>query len=185
MIQFIALLLRPLLSFRPIRRVRRNHGLEHATIHMMSKNVKDLKILGGRATFDGFFIYGTAETEEIREAAEEAIGRMRKGEHGLAVHPNCGTGLVTTGVMTSVATLLGTMGTHGDWKDRVGRLPTLIALSVMAIIISQPTGLSIQKYITTLGDPGDLEIIQISRQEIKSPFSKKSLMVHRIWTRAG
>lgn len=185
MIQVIAVLLRPLLNFRPIRRIRRNHGLEHATIHMMSRKVKELKILGGRAVVDGFYIYGTAETEQIQEAVQEAITRMRGGDHGLAVHPNCGTGLVTTGVMTSLATLVGMLGTHGHWKDRLSRLPTLIVLSVLAVIVSQPTGLSLQRYITTLGDPGDLEVVQISRQELKTPFSQNTMTVHRIWTRAG
>jgi hypothetical protein len=185
MIKLIAVLLQPILNFRPIRRIRRNHGLEHATIHVMSRRAKDLRILGGRAVVDGFFIYGAAETDQVHVAVEEAISRMRGGEHSLAVHPNCGTGLVTTAIMTSFATLLGTLGTQGSWQNRVSRLPTLIVLSVIAIIFSQPTGLSLQRYITTLGDPGDLEVVQISRQEIKSPFAKNALVVHRIWTRAG
>lgn len=185
MIKTISIFLRPILNLRPIRRVRRNHGLEHATIHVLSRRVKDLKILGGRAVVDGFFVYGTADTDQIRASVEEAITRMRSGEHSLAVHPNCGTGLVTTGFMTSVVTLFGTMGMPNNWKDRISRLPTLIVLSVLAVILSQPTGLSLQKYITTLGDPGDMEVVQISRQEVKAPFSKKTMIVHRIWTRAG
>lgn len=185
MIQLIALMLNPVLTFRPIRRIRRNHGLEHATIHMMSRRVKDLKILGGRAVLDGFFIYGEADTEQVRVAVEEAIARMRKGEHGLAVHPNCGTGLVTTGLMTTLATVLGTIGANQSWKDRLSRLPTLVVLSVFAVMLSQPAGLSLQRHITTLGDPGDLEVVQISRQDMKSPFSKSKMVVHRVWTRAG
>lgn len=185
MIRAIALLLSPILSFSPIRRIRRNHGLEHATIHVMSRRVRNLKILGGRAVVDGFFIYGTAETEQIRSAVEEALKRMRKGEHGLAVHPNCGTGIVTTGLMTSVAAMLGTLGADKDWQDRISRLPMMIFLSVLAIILSQPTGLSLQRHITTLGDPGNLEVVQISRHEIRAPMSQNALTVHRIWTRAG
>ncbi len=185
MIRAISLLLAPFLNLRPIRRIRRNHGLEHATIHMMARQTRELKILGGRAVVDGFFIYGTAETEDVKTAVEEAISRMRKGDHGLAVHPNCGTGLVTAGFMTSLATLVGTVGANTSWKDRFGRLPTLIVLSVLALMISQPTSLSLQRYITTLGDPGDLEVVQISRQEMKAPFSRRSMTVHRIWTRAG
>jgi hypothetical protein len=61
----------------------------------------------------------------------------------------------------------------------------MIFLSVLAIILSQPTGLSLQRHITTLGDPGNLEVVQISRHEIKAPMSQNALTVHRIWTRAG
>lgn len=185
MIKFIALLLNPVLNFAPIRRIRRNHGLEHATVHMMSKHTKELKIHGGRAVLDGFFIYGPAHTDEVRAAVEEAIGRMRKGEHNLAIHPNCGTGLVTTGMMTTAATLLGSLGANANWSERLGRLPTMLVLSVLAVILSQPTGLSLQRYITTLGDVGNLEVVQISRQEMRLPFSRKPMVVHRIWTRAG
>ena len=185
MIKLIALFLSPFLSFAPVRRIRRNHGLEHATVHMMSKHSKDLKIHGGRAVLDGFFIYGTATTEEIHVAVTEAIDRMRKGEHHLAIHPNCGTGLVTTGLMTTAATLLGSIGANANWAERLGRLPTMLVLSVLAVILSQPTGLSLQKHITTLGEVGDLEVVQISRQEMRLPFTRNAMTVHRIWTRAG
>lgn len=185
MIRLFAIIMAPFLSFRPIRRIRRNHGLEHATIHILSRKVKDLKILGGRSVVDGFFLYGTADTEEVKAAVEEAINRMRKGEHNLAIHPNCGTGLVTGGVMTSMATLIGSIGANANWKERLNRLPTMILLSVLALVLSQPTGISLQRHITTLGDPGDMEVVQISRQEIKAPLSRKAMTVHRIWTRAG
>lgn len=185
MIKSVATVLSPILQFSPIRRVRRNHGLEHATVHMLAKHVKELKINGGRAVLDGFFIYGEAETEDIRKAVEEAVDRMRKGEHGLAVHPNCGTGLVTTGIMTTFATLLGTIGAQSTWTDRLNRVPTMMVLSIFAIMLSQPTGLSLQKHITTMGDIGDLEVVQISRHEMRTPFSTQPLTVHRIWTRMG
>jgi uncharacterized protein (DUF983 family) len=185
MIRFIATILHPLLVFAPVRRVRRNHGLEHATVHMMTHRVKDLQIHGGRAVLDGFFIYGPAETEDIRASVEEAIDRMRNGEHSLAVHPNCGTGLVTTGFLTTLATLVGTVGTTANWADRMARLPAMLTLSVVAVIVSQPAGLALQRYITTLGDVGDLEVVQISRHEMRLPFMRDKMTVHRIWTRAG
>ena len=184
MIKTTATFLSPFLGFRPIRRIRRNHGLEHATIHMMTNRKTADHILGGRAVLDGFFIYGKAETEHVREAVEEAIKRMRKGEHELAVHPNCGTGIVTTGFLTSIFAFAATLGSEG-WKERWSRLPMMMVFSIAAIMISQPASLSLQRYITTYGDPGDLEIVQISRNEVRSPFSRKRMVVHRIWTRAG
>lgn len=185
MIRLIATLIHPLLVFTPVRRVRRNHALEHATVHMMQRRVRDLEIHGGRAVLDGFFIYGKAETDDIRAAVEEAIDRMRKGEHSLAIHPNCGTGLVTTGFLTTLATLVASVGANANWAERFARLPAMLTLSVFAVIVAQPAGLSLQRYITTMGDVGDLEVVQISRHEMPLPFVSDKMIVHRIYTRAG
>src|SRR5450432_4134839 len=90
----------PVLDLPLIRRTRRNHGLEHATIHILSQRVSNLK-MAGRSTDSGFVLLGDAPTEQVEAAVREALRRMSAGEHGLAVHPNCGTNLVTTGLMTS------------------------------------------------------------------------------------
>ena len=61
----------------------------------------------GAAPIRGFILLGEAPTEQIEAAVRDALRRMRGGEHELAVHPNCGTNLVTTGLMTSVAAMIG------------------------------------------------------------------------------
>jgi hypothetical protein len=184
MIQTLALILRPFINLTPVRRVRRNHGLEHATIHLLSRKIRNLN-MAGRSVIDGFFLYGNADTETVRAAVEEAITRMRNGEHTLAIHPNCGTGLVTAGFLTSLTTLLGTIGVGENWREKLSRLPTLIVLSTAAIILAQPMGLSLQRHITTLGDLGDLEVVDISRYDITMPFSARTLTVHRVRTQDG
>ena len=185
MIESIAALISPVLTFTPVRRVRRNHGLEHATVHMLARQVRNLRI-AGRAEYDGFILYGEADTEQVRTAVTEALDRMRSGEHGLAVHPNCGTGLVTTGLMTSIAAVIGFAGTRGSIRDILNRLPLAMILSIFALIISQPIGLSLQRYITTLGDPGDIEVIGITRHQFKLPLTgSETLTVHRVKTRHG
>ena len=117
MIQFLALLATRFSIFRSIRRVRRNHGLEHATIHVLSRKVKNLS-MAGRSTVTGFYLYGNVTTEEVESAVREALQRMRNGEHGLAIHPNCGTGLVTAGLLTSLATLVGTSGMKSGFVEK-------------------------------------------------------------------
>jgi uncharacterized protein YqhQ len=184
MIQFLALLATPFLNFPLIRRVRRNHGLEHATIHVLSRNVKNLS-MAGRSTVTGFYLYGNVTTEEVELAVREALSRMRKGEHGLAIHPNCGTGLVTAGLLTSVATLVGTTGMKGGFVERLSRLPTVILLSTLSLILSQPLGLALQQHFTTLGDPGSLEVAHISRSEFPIPLAGQRMTVNFIHTIAG
>ena len=44
--------------------IRRNHGLEHATIHVLSSHHLRLSMVG-HATLDGFNLYGDVETSEV------------------------------------------------------------------------------------------------------------------------
>lgn len=184
MIENMAKASSPVLNMPYIRRVRRNHGLEHATIHMLSKKIKNLSI-AGRADGGGFYLYGEADTEKIRESAEEALRRMKGGEHKWAVHPNCGTGLVTTSLLTSLAAIVGLTGTKDDAREVANRLPLMMLLMIGALIVSQPLGLSFQEHFTTLGEPGDLELVEVTRHETKMPFSSKPMVVHRVNTRFG
>ena len=80
-----------------IARIRRNHGLEHATIHVLSEGHKRFSAQGN-SDHRGFHlnIYGDVTGEEVAAAVAEAHRRPRAGERHLAVHPNCGTGPGTT-----------------------------------------------------------------------------------------
>ena len=170
---------RPVLNLPLVRRTRRNHGLEHATITILSQRVRNLK-MAGRSDTGGFVLLGDAPTDAIEDAVYEALRRMRGGEHGLAVHPNCGTNLVTTGMMTSVAAMIGLSG--ASRRDAWNRLPAVLMLVMVALIFSQPLGLSLQKYLTTDGDPADLEIISIKRSTMQTPLSSNPMTVHRVTT---
>jgi hypothetical protein len=172
----------PVLDLPLIRRTRRNHGLEHATIHILSQRVKNLH-MAGRSTDSGFVLLGDAPTAQIEAAAAEALRRMRGGEHHLAVHPNCGTNLVTTGLMTTLAAMIGLTG--ASRRDAWNRLPMVMVLVMVALIFSQPLGLSLQKYITTDGDPADLEILSITRSEVQTPLNSNPLTVHRVVTHSS
>lgn len=165
----------PLLSVPYIRRTRRNHGLEHATVHVLGKPVS------GRSDAGGFWIMGDVETDELEKAAREALRRMQNGEHKLAVHPNCGTGLVTTGIMATLAGMAGTVGMKRSLNDYMARLPTVVLLTIGAIILSQPLGLQLQEHFTTLGDPGDLQILDVKREQVTG-LTGRPVTLHRINT---
>ena len=87
-----------------INRIRRNHGLEHATIHILSEGHKRFSAQGN-SDHRGFHlnIYGDVTEEEVAAAVAEAHRRLRAGERHLAVHPNCGTVLVTTAMLATLA----------------------------------------------------------------------------------
>jgi hypothetical protein len=184
MIQRAATFARPVLELPVVRRTRRNHGLEHATITILSQRVANLR-MAGRSDASGFILIGEVETAPIERAAAEALRRMRAGEHDLAVHPNCGTNLVTTSALATGAALLGFSGANrrGDWLNRIG---LVMALIIPALVFGQPLGLRLQKHFTTNGDPGDLEIVRVSRTQARLfGLAGQPVTVHRVHTRGG
>jgi len=181
-IERIAEQIHPILDLPYIRRTRRNHGLEHATIHILSGRVSNLR-MAGRSNASGFMLLGEASTTQIEAAAHDALRRMQRGEHDLAVHPNCGTNLVTTAFMVSAAALFGMTGAsrRGLWD----RLPAVFSLVMIMLFFSPSVGTSLQRHITTEGDPGDLEIVGITRREVRLIGNDSPLIVHHVRTTGG
>jgi hypothetical protein len=161
-----------------IRRTRRNHGLEHASIHLLSHKIKDLRMVG-RSDQNGFWLWGDVKTEDVREAVDNALTRMRGGEHNLAIHPNCGTNLVTVATLGTVATMAALMGSERDPAGKMGRVPLILFGILMAAIFGQPLGRSVQEHVTTLGDPGDLRVVEIR------PSTRGGMTAHRVETRSS
>jgi hypothetical protein len=152
-------------------RTRRNHALEHATIHMLSERHKNFSAQGN-SNHRGFYlnIYGDVGEDDVREAVEEAYRRLKGGEHHLAVHPNCGTVLLTTAAMGALAS----QTAFGLEQRRQGRrtmdlnvffngLPGAILAGVLSLILSRPVGMALQERLTTEGDLGNLQVVQVSR----------------------
>lgn len=182
MIARLAQRAQPILEFPLVRRTRRNHGLEHATIHVLSARRKTLR-MAGRSSDSGFILIGEAPTEQIEEAVKEALTRMKRGEHKLAIHPNCGTNLVTAAFLTTSVGWLG-LGTTTR-RPLADRFAWTMAGMVLALLAAQPLGMRLQAHFTTKGDPGDLEFVKITRREVRWPLSKDPVTVHRIVTRKG
>jgi len=157
-------------------RIRRNHGLEHASLHILAQTHAGKK-MGGYSDLNGFWLVGNLTTEQVQAGVEEALRRMKAGEHHLAVHPNCGTNFATAGTLAGLAGVLGMLGVGRRKRDKLERLPLVAALATLALILAQPLALNVQKNLTTSGVPGDLEIIRIS------PAQRRGLKAHHILTR--
>lgn len=156
-------LLRSILDQPTFMRTRRNHGLEHATIHLLSRRYPRRSYVG-RSDPGGFYIFGTVETSELETIVLEALGRLQAGEQQLAIHPNCGTNLVTSGLLAGGASFIALMGSDKEgWRRRLDRLPNAILLAIGALMLANPLGQAAQKHITVESDPGDLEILGIHR----------------------
>ena len=163
-----------ILDLPPLSRIRRNHGLEHATITILSQRYPTRQ-MAGYSFPGGFFILGNIPTPDLREAVVQALSRMNNGERYLAIHPNCGTNFAASGF---VAGLLGWLGLAGakSKRERVERLPLVILLATLGLMISQPLGPAIQKRITTSGDPQGLAIVDVY------PLRIGQLPLHRVVT---
>jgi hypothetical protein len=159
-----------------VSRIRRNHGLEHATIHILAKKGARSS-LAGYSDSGGFWILGEVSTEDVRSAAEEALRRLRGGERELAIHPNCGTNFVTTGSLAGMAAAAAMLTAGRGWREKAGRVPLAMTAATLALIVAQPLGFYIQEHITTSGDPEGLEIVRIS------PSRRGRLQAHRVVTR--
>ncbi len=159
-----------------ISHVRRNHGLEHATLHVLA-NYLPHTMLVGHSDIGGFWIIGDVPAELLHAAVQEAVARLRAGERQLAIHPNCGTNYATAGALAGLAGAASMLGSGRRWQDKLARLPFAAALATIALIISQPLGLELQRRVTTSGDPGSLEVISITHRE------QGRLTFHRIQTR--
>lgn len=157
-------------------RIRRNHGLEHATLHILAERNPKLS-LAGHSNASGFWLLGDVSTEEVNSAAHEALKRMREGEHNLAVHPNCGTNFVAAGTVSGLLGALAMFGVGRKVKDKLERLPLAATFATVGLILAQPLGLLLQEKVTTSGYPEDLEIVEVI------PSHRGRITAHRVITR--
>jgi hypothetical protein len=150
-----------LLDLPLVARVRRNHALEHATIHVLTEKHRPVRVVG-RSTLYGFYLYGNLTAPMVSEAAHEALARLQAGEHHLAVHPNCGTNLVASGSLAGLATFAVLSNSK---KRRLDLLPSAFLAATTALLLAQPIGPLLQARVTTLADLSNLTITDVRRQE--------------------
>ncbi len=170
---------------RIISRIRRNHGLEHATIHVLSEKHQGFSAQGN-SNHNGFYlnIFGSVTEEDVTNAVEEAFTRMKGGEHSLAVHPNCGTVLLTTATMTTLAAqaafAVEQFRQRSDRTDAqviAGGFPSAILATVIALILARPAGLHIQENYTVEGDLKEMQLVRVKpiKPNVTAQFFKMLL----------
>jgi hypothetical protein len=165
-----------ILNSPPISRIRRNHGLEHATLHILAHYLPHT-MLAGHSDLGGFWIIGDVPSEILHVAVQEAITRLRAGESSLAIHPNCGTNYATMGALAGLAGAAAMMGSGKQLRDKLNRLPIAAVLATITLMFSRPLGLLLQERVTTSGNPGALEITLITHK------NQGRVNIHRIQTR--
>jgi len=138
-----------------VRRTRQHHAIEHATIHMLSARYPRRRFSGYSDPM-GFTIYGEVDEIYLRRAVGDALLRLQAGERGLAIHPNCGTNLVVTALLVTLASL-----SAGQARRSIlERFALTLLFTIPALVFSRPLGYRAQSY-TTLSDVGDRWVAEI------------------------
>lgn len=152
-------------GLKEILMVRQVHGLEHATVWVLSEAVggQDNELLGGLSTEQGFYLYGQVNKTDLHRAVAIASSRLTSGEWNLALHPRCGTNLsvgmlLTFGLAMTAHLLLP--------REPIGQILGLGVATSAAANLAPELGMLAQRYITT-AIPFNLEIVDISvKQDI-------------------
>ena len=160
-----------ILDIPPIARIRRNHALEHATIHILTEHNPRRRLMG-RTTTSGFYLFGEVDREEIVVAVSEALARLQRGEHSLAVHPRCGTNLATAGVLAGLSSFAVMSGRS---KSHLAKLSQAIMAATIAVIAAQDLGPAVQKHVTTLPEVTGVTIEEITQQR------RGRILVHQVF----
>ena len=164
-----------LLDYPLILSTRRNHGLEHATIHILTA-MKPGRPLAGRSTPFGFYLYGDVSDEDVQTAVYDARHRFEEGERQLAIHPGCGTNFATTILLAGTLAWLVLRGAKST-LSRIIRIPFAVLFAFLGVLISEPLGPIIQQKITTDAEMGNLQIVDVRLS------SRGRLTAHRVITK--
>ena len=155
---------------------RRNHALEHASIHILSAKHPE-RHFAGHSNPTGFYLLGNVPTEDVRSAVTQAMTRLRAGESRLAIHAGCGTNLATTALLSGILAWLPLSGSRSV-RRRLWLLPFALIFAVMGFVLSQPLGPWLQAHVTTEANPGNLQIGEVV------PVRKRGVAIHRVITRS-
>jgi hypothetical protein len=155
---------------------RRNHALEHATLHVLAVKHPTRK-LAGHSNPTGFFIVGSVPLEDVTESAVTALRLLRSGDRDLAIHDGCGTNIATTALLAGGLAWLILRGARSNY-GRLLRLPFAVGLAIVGTILSRPLGPRLQQRFTTQADMGDLKIEAV-RETMHGAVS-----IHRVITQS-
>lgn len=132
-----------------VRRTRQHHGLEHATLHLLAARIPSLRMAGLSDPL-GFTLLGEADQAQVQRAVGDAMLRLQAGEAALAIHPNCGTNLATSGLLATVAALVARSGSRA-MLDQFARTLLLV---MAALVVALPLGRRVQGYTTSASMEG-------------------------------
>lgn len=167
----------PVLQEPALLQVRRNHALEHAAVNLLNSSGYTVS---GISLQDGFYLLGDVPTQSVEAAADAALKRLKAGQRHLALHPFCGTNLVTIALLAAPAAYIGFAGS--GWTRGLKRLPLMYYAMLALVLFAQSLGMSLQRHVTTESEVGELTLVSVQRVEPPLPFLSGRVTLHRINT---
>lgn len=159
----------PLKKHPVLSAVRHNHALEHATLHVLSQRFPGVK-MAGVSIPQGFFLFADLPTEIVTDGVLEAQRRLEAGEKALAIHPNCGTNLVTSASLAGALAWAVLFGTSFGRKPRWFNYILAVSAAVPVFLFSKPLGLKVQENLTTDGNLEGLKVRLVTSQKTQNSF---------------
>lgn len=152
-------------------RFRRNHAIEHATMHLLARYSRPLRLVA-RSDWDGYSIYGHIDTETLARATHEGLRALQAGHAELAVHPRCGTGLAAH-VLLAGATYGLVSAAH---KNKAKGAAPLLAPIMIAVVAAfgQPLSRAAQAHLFTSSSLQGARIVAVHR------YTRGGVPVHRV-----
>lgn len=127
-----------------LRRTRQHHAIEHAMLTILAERFPGRRMVGYSDPI-GVTILTDLPEAAVQQALSDAMLRLQAGEAQLAIHPNCGTNLLATGVLVTLASLFAGLGSRKDLLSRFSRTLTLV---LPMLIVGPMIGLQLQQYTT-------------------------------------
>ena len=148
-----------------IQRTRQHHAIEHATLHMLAQRLPHTQMVGLSDPL-GFTVFGNVDEHNLRRAVGDALLRLQAGETQLAIHPNCGTTIATTGILVTLVAMI----TSAGKRPFVERFSNALLFVVATLILSRPLGLYLQSFTTTpaVSDRWLASIVPVSIGSVKA-----------------
>ncbi|MGC9399401.1 MAG: DUF6391 domain-containing protein [Anaerolineae bacterium] len=143
-----------------LHRIRRNHALEHATITLLSRKHAGAQIMG-LSGLRGFVLFTDLTAEEVYPMVKEALRRLKRGQTALAIHPNCGTNLVTAATLTTAVTAFALRSPREKWGERLERLLQLVLVNALVLTLARPLGGWLQARLTVDANLKGVEIASL------------------------
>lgn len=143
--------------------LKKNHGLEHATINVLEEHY-GYRQLAGYADENGFYIIGAQDLTEVELAAREGQERLESGENELTIHDRCGTTLTAANLISAVIFIIILF-----WTGYFSIWSMLLAM-LIANFIGPTVGDILQNKVTTSAKVEDINIIGADYSPSNQPF---------------
>ncbi len=156
-----------------LQRVRRNHAIEHATMHLLGRTLRAPK-LAARSDWRGITFYGDVDTRVLESALDGGMLALNSGHRALAVHPRCGSMISASMLLAMLAGWL----VQSDVKRKPTPTRGLLSIAGVtgAMLLAQPLGYAMQKHVLTDPDASHAKLVSI-RSSGRGPLTSHRITI--------